>query len=57
MDRNRPSNNRDMDEAALWTAFMSSLYCQITDRQTAIRYNSRLTGHDRVAEFLNGHWE
>ena len=57
MDPNQPSNGGDLDDEALWFIFMCMLYRKIKNRQRAIRYDSILSGDDRVTEFLNGHWE
>ena len=57
MDPNQPTNGGDLDDEELWFIFICTLYRQIKNRQRAIRYNSILSGDDRVTEFLNGHWE
>ena len=54
MDNNQPSNGDDLDDKALCFIFMCMMYRQIKDQQSTIRYNSILTGHDRMMEFING---
>ena len=55
MDPNQPTNGDELDKLAVWFFLIGLLYRQIMKRQRAIRYNSVLTGDDRVTEFLNGH--
>ena len=57
MDYNCPSNSGNVEEEDVWFLFMSTLYKQIKACKRAIRYNSVLTRHDRMMEFIHGHEE
>ena len=57
MDPYQPSNNDYLDELTVWWFFFGMFYQQIKKQQRAIRYNSILSGDDRLTDFLYGHWE
>ncbi len=57
MDPSDSGNADYWEDMACWWFFFGMFYLQIKKRQRAIRYNSMLTGDDRVTEFLQGHWE
>ena len=57
MDAGESGNADCFDDLTFWWLFFGMFYRQLKKWQKAIRYNSILTGDDRVTEFLHGHWE
>ncbi|KAL5564093.1 hypothetical protein UlMin_027257 [Ulmus minor] len=57
MDVGESGNADYFDDLTFWWLFFGMFYQQLKKRHRAIRYNSILTGDDRVMEFLHGHWE
>ncbi|KAL5574421.1 hypothetical protein UlMin_016120 [Ulmus minor] len=57
MDAGDSNNGDSFEDLSFWWVFFGMFYQLLKKRQRAIRYNSILTGDDRVTEFLHGHWE
>ncbi|KAL5575849.1 hypothetical protein UlMin_017548 [Ulmus minor] len=57
MDVGDSNNGDSFEDLSFWWVFFGMFYQLLKKRQRAIRYNSILTGDDRVTEFLHGHWE